>query len=215
MTVDVDARVKAFLGERNSGARPASFDFCFNHFQDARDRDELDDLKDGSGLVLSSLHLGFYLASWGMMRGSGELSRRSVRELFPVVRAIVAEPPRTWAIDVHGYETDIDELLEVSRRIRGAFMVNASDTLVTKTMLGVFGCVPAFDRYFRIGFGCSTLCRSALEKIGRFYQNNTAAVDGAQVLTLDVATGLTTDRRYPRAKIIDMVFSEEGIRPNE
>jgi hypothetical protein len=47
----------------------------------------------------------------------------------------------------------------VSREAFKVSRVNASDTLVTKTMQGVFGCVPAFDRYFRIGFGCQTLTK--------------------------------------------------------
>jgi hypothetical protein len=45
---------------------------------------------------MSCLQLGFYLASWGMMRGSGDLLQRSVRELAPVVDQIAAEPPDMW-----------------------------------------------------------------------------------------------------------------------
>jgi hypothetical protein len=42
--------------------------------------------------------------------------------------------------------TRTHEVLALSRRVRRAFSVPASDILVTKTMLGVFGWVPAFDR---------------------------------------------------------------------
>jgi len=31
---------------------------------------------------------------------------------------------------------------------------NPSDTLITKTMLGIFGNVPAFGHYFNKGFSC-------------------------------------------------------------
>ena len=102
-------------------------------------------------------------------------------------------------------------MLALSSRIREAFTVSASDTLVTKTMLGVFGCVPAFDRYFRIGFNCQTLCRRALTRIGEFYEDNQAEIDDQKVFTIDFATGLDTERRYSRAKIIDMIFFQEGV----
>lgn len=49
----------------------------------------------------------------------------------------------------------------------------ASDVLVTKIMLGVFGCVPAFDRYIKDGFGSPaegmpalTFGAEALHRIG-------------------------------------------------
>jgi len=44
--------------------------------------------------------------------------------------------------------------------------VSSTDTLVTKTMLGVFGCVPALDRYFRIGFREGTRTKPTLKAIG-------------------------------------------------
>jgi hypothetical protein len=51
-------------------------------------------------LVVASLHLGFYLASWGMMRGSGDLLQNSLYSLKPVVQAILREQSATWALDV-------------------------------------------------------------------------------------------------------------------
>ena len=73
MTVDIGGNVKAFLDDRDPGARYASFDYCFNHFQAARESSESRASGDGDSLLLSCLQLGFYLASWGMMRGSGDL----------------------------------------------------------------------------------------------------------------------------------------------
>jgi len=102
-------------------------------------------------------------------------------------------------------------VLALSRRVRRAFTIPASDILVTKTMLGVFGCVPAFDRYFRLGFGCQTLCSGALVRIGTFYREDQAATDAHRVFTLDLDSGRNTDRRYSRAKIIDMNFFQEGF----
>ena len=219
MTVDINGNLKAFLDDRDPGARYASFDYCFNHFQAARESGNLARLGEGDGLLLSCLQLGFYLASWGMMRGSGDLLQRSMRRLIPVVETIIDEPAATWALDAHSYSSESGDVLELSKRIRSAFKdgardsnVGVSDTLVTKTMLGVFGCVPAFDRYFRIGFGCETLCRSALVRIGKFYADNRSEIDAQNVFTLDFASGRDTQRRYSRAKIIDMIFFQEGIQ---
>ena len=211
MTVDIDANLTAFLGDRTSEARYASFDYCFNHFQEARESGDTAKLADDDHRMLSCLQLGFYLASWGMMRGSGDLLQRSVRDLVPVIEMIAAEPASTWDFDAHCLGTRTDEVLALSRRVRRAFSIPASDILVTKTILGVFGCVPAFDRYFRIGFGCQTLCADALVRIGNFYIGHQAEIDARRVFTLDVDSGLETKRRYSRAKTIDMIFFQEGL----
>jgi hypothetical protein len=47
--------------------------------------------------------------------------------------------------------------------------LNASPVLVTTTMPGVFGCIPALDRFYRLGFGRATLDRVMLCKISDFY----------------------------------------------
>jgi hypothetical protein len=214
MTVDIDANLTAFLENRTPEARYASFDYCFNHFQEARESGNAAALADGDHRMLSCLQLGFYLASWGMMRGSGDLLQRSVRDLVPVIEMIAAEPPSTWDFDAHCLATRTDEVLALSRRVRQAFTVPASDTLVTKTMLGVFGCVPAFDRYFRTGFGCQTLCADALVRVGNFYIDHQAKIDARRVFTLDFENGLDTKRPYSSAKIIDMIFFQEGLKLN-
>lgn len=84
-------------------------------------------------------------------------------------------------------------------------------TLVTKTMLGVFGCVPAFDRFFRMGFGPATLSPKTFKKIGVFYRDNQDEIDAARVYTLDFITEDETKRQYSRAKIIDMVFFQKSF----
>jgi hypothetical protein len=128
-----------------------------------------------------------------------------------VVQQVAAEPESTWSLHAQSLTDVADDVLVVSRRIRNSFTISASDTLVTKTMLGVFGCIPAFDRFFRIGFGCSTLCKWVLQRIGKFYDDNKPIIDGQQVFTLDFATGEDTERPYSKAKLIDMVHFQEGF----
>ncbi len=80
----------------------------------------------------------------------------------------------------------------------------------SKIMLGVFGNVPAFDNYFKRGFGASTFGPKALEEVGRFYAENSETIEKYRIPTLDFSTGTPTERRYTRAKVIDMIFFIEG-----
>jgi hypothetical protein len=92
---------------------------------------------------------------------------------------------------------------------------SASDTLVTKIMLGVFGNVPAFDDNFTYGCKvahiCATFGRKSLKDIGGFYRTNAAVLDRYRVPTLDFLTGEQTGRAYTRAKVIDMALFVEGL----
>src|SRR6185437_15455954 len=76
MTVDIDANLATFLADRTPDARYASFDYCFNYFQEARESGDTSHLADNDHRMLSCLQLGFFLASWGMMRASGDFYRR-------------------------------------------------------------------------------------------------------------------------------------------
>jgi len=91
-----------------------------------------------------------------------------------------------------------------------------SDTLLTKIMLGVFGCVPAFDINFRRACKpeglVATFGSGALRRIESFYRNNRSLIEAQRLPTLDFTSGGETQRRYTRAKIIDMAFFIEGER---
>ncbi len=211
MTVDIAANVQAYLQERSPTARYSSFDYCYNYFQSHRDRNALNQLASPAGMQLSCLQLAFYLASWGMLRGSSVLLRRSSRHYAPVIQAIVETPPHIWEIDAHNYSDEkCDLLLGAAAQIRAALPDPASDILVTKIMLGVYGCVPASDTYFRRGFGTYTLGARALRRVGQFYRDNQAEIEANRARTLDFDSGQLTERRYPRAKVIDMSFFIEG-----
>lgn len=168
--MNIEVKLNTFLVARSAGSRYASFDYCFNYFQEAREDGKVACLSDDRRLELSCLHLGFYLASWGMMRGSGELLQRSLRAFAPVVEMLAEEPETSWNLDV-----------------------------------------PAFDRFFVDGFGASTLCSGALVSIGEYYEENQSVLDDVEIHTLAFASGCYTHRCYPVAKVIDMIFFQEGL----
>ena len=94
--VDVEQDLHDYIdGDTNmQGVGPleryASFDYCFNHFQSFRERGKVDQLASPEYMQLSCLQLGFYLASWGMLRGSTFLFTKSAKVYEGVVHAIAA-----------------------------------------------------------------------------------------------------------------------------
>ena len=193
--------------------RYASFDFCFNYFQAFRESGRIEAISDIEHLQTSCLQLGFYLASWGMLRGSSFLLEKSLKVYEPVIIAIANAGKTWWEIDADCYTSaNIDHLIECRDVIAKAFVSAGapSDTLITKIMLGVFGNVPAFDTNFKTGFGVNTFGKKALEKIALFYKDNEKIIETCQRATVDFATGRRTCRFYTRAKVIDMLFYIEG-----
>ena len=81
--MDIAENVKTFKeGEgKDRGLRPnersASFDYCFNYFQSFREEDKIGELAEPSHMEVSTLQLAFFLASWGMLRGSSFLLERA------------------------------------------------------------------------------------------------------------------------------------------
>jgi hypothetical protein len=196
---------------RTPDARYASFDYCFNYFQSFREAGKVRAIAEPDNIQLSCLHLGFYLASWGMLRGSAELLQKSARHLFPIIEVIAGAEGPLWEIDAHCYtEPNIRQLLDAGRTFRQA-QPGMSDILVTKIMLGVFGNVPAFDTNFKKGFQVSTFGPKALRKIGAFYEEHATVIDRYRVPTLEFVSGEPTSRKYTRAKVIDMAFFIEGM----
>lgn len=196
---------------RQPDDRYASFDYCFNYFQSFRDAGTTAQLSSSEHIQASCLQLGFYLASWGMLRGSSHLLQKSARFLSPVVDLISKSDVEFWTIDAQCYDrVTIRRVLDMGANIARA-IGSDSDTLVTKVMLGVFGCVPAFDQYFKRGFGVSTFGPKALEKVAAFYQQHPELVDGWRIPTVDFVTGEPTNRTYTRAKVIDMAFFVRGM----
>jgi hypothetical protein len=217
--VDIGDNIKLFRGDRQPHRRSASFDYCFNYFQSFREGGRAADLAATENMLLSCLHLGFYLASWGMFRGSSGLRSRSLKQFEPVVELIAHAPSDVWEVDAHCYSGAVcRRLVGTARDIQEALHYTdgawPTRTLATKIMLGVFGNVPAFDS--RVVAGLRKTRRTgrfgirALQDIGRFYDEHYEVIEQYREYTLDFTTGQPTQRRYTRAKVIDEIFYIEG-----
>lgn len=190
--------------------RYTSFDYCFNHFKQPSEYI----LKD---MEKSCLVIGFYLASWGMLRGSSFLLTKSIRYYEPLVEYIANADKNLWNIDVDNYtDVNINKIITVYNDIKKEIIGGKKHvhlTLVTKIMLGVFGMIPAFDSFFCKSFkeifnecGFTVVNKKSLKCISDFYIANKIDIDTAsnKIFTKKYANFQNTNFKYTKAKIIDM-----------
>lgn len=206
---DIDTIVNKFKIQSNPDDRYTSFDYCYNYFRATNDI-----TKD---IEKSCLVLGFYLASWGMFRGSSFLLQKSVKHFESTIRYIATLDSSVWEIDVDNYdENNILTIIKIYNDIKTRLINNNNSdlTLITKILLGVFGFIPAFDNYFCNSFraisggqcGFRKVNVKSLTLIKTFYESNKTTIDrlSAETFTTDFMTGQKTIINYPKAKIIDM-----------
>lgn len=217
MVTDLEIRslIKKYIGEsgsdqgRDPDDRLASFDYCYNYFHIFYKEKRISELGSEKNLQMSCLQLGFYLASWGMLRGSANLLKRSVRHFRRLIFEVSKMSPELWEIDVDKYDRDnIRTLLNCKNQTITALRSkdsyrDPSDTLTTKVMLGVFGNVLAFDSNVVKSFGYGAT-EANLLKVRRFYDEHKLVFDDIHIPTLDFLSGKRTDLYYPKVKLIDM-----------
>ncbi len=213
---NIEFAISDFKSSRDGMSRYASYDYCFNHFNSVENSKFTDDMEK------SCLALGFYLASWGMFRGSSFLLGKSVKTFVPVIEYIAQLDKSVWKIDAHNLNDNYDQVLEIYSKIKEVLIAknNAHLTLITKIMLDVFGCVPAYDRFFIKSFneifkgrcGFSSFNIRSLSCIHDFYIANQSVID----LCSERISTITFDDSnpkfsYKKSKIIDMYGFTIGL----
>ena len=220
--LNVKQSINEFLKEREPERRYSSFDYCFNYFHKFFEDGMTKKLCSDGNLEKSCLHLGFYLASWGMYRGSSFLLKeKSVRHYANLITEI-SKPKNVeyWKIDVDNYTDDnITLLMGCKEMIKDSLEIGTHNynILVTKIMLGVYGNTPAFDVNFKAGikkeglaFKVNTFNEDSLKKVNKFYLNHKRDFDNKKVYTVDFITGKNTNILYTKAKLIDMAAFQIG-----
>jgi hypothetical protein len=215
--------IKQFMNERKAGHRYASFDYCFNYFRRFKSTGRLKDLANKENLEKSCLQLGFFLASWGMFRMSGKLGQEANAKHFEkLIREISLwqeshKLARIWDVDAanYGEKATRDLLVEGYKRIKRLVKParqKSHRALVTKIMLGMFGCVPALDSFFVSTFKTYELDDPALQRIYEFYRAHSDAIqaEGKKATMFDFSSGKLTGEHYTDAKIIDMIGFQKG-----
>lgn len=194
--------------------RPQSWDFCYEHFSD------LDRVL--SDRQASCMYLGYYLASWGMLRGSTYLFRSTnARHYLKVIDVMCDYDAELRGVTPERFgERDIQELLVSAYRDIGNALLpdgGARITLVTKILMGIWGVFPSIDTYFLRTFrrlekdagrrgGFWRFSAKTVDFVGDFYDVHKQEIDrlASAYQTVDFETGESSGRNLPAAKIIDI-----------
>ncbi len=200
---DFPIQINQFMTHRSSNVhRYASWDFCYEYFYHNQGK------LVGQQLQTSCMQLWSYLASWGMIVRGNELQRQSYACLVDVVKYInIHQKCYQVHLDDINY---IDKMLTLYDELDQALNLHSQKnrkTLITKIILGVYGCCPAFDNRFCTTFGLSTtgrLTRNNLKEVQEFYFNNINDINNENIQTLPFGNSNRASLRYPAAKLIDM-----------
>lgn len=202
----------------DENGRYRSWEHCYSHFIKARGSQEID-------YDYLSLQLAFYLASWGMYRGSSFLLQKDYKVHIPVVKELLSEKYDVLAgIKCVSFREksnqqlllDINSFLgqyydKIRREVKEQELKNQlSFTLITKILMGTLGCVPAYDRYFIAGIKNQKVATGnynlkSIMQLVDFYEKNSARLE--PVREKMKVEGMP----YPQMKMIDMGFWQVGF----
>ena len=201
----------------NENGRSRSWEHCYRVFRDAR----TDPSPDYDYL---SLHLAFYLASWGMYRGSSFLLQKDYKVLSPSVDEILKpEYDCLFGVacmdlrefEVQGSLENLNKYIAkhfepIRDEVAGRKVPSSvSPVLITKILMGTLGCVPAYDRFFVDGIKkykvtTQEYSQNSLLKLVGFYEEHNDRLEEAR-------RGFEDDGlMYPQMKLLDMGFWQVG-----
>lgn len=200
--------------EDDENGRYKSWEYCYSVFIDARkSQEELD-------YDYLALQLAFYLASWGMYRGSSFLLKKDYKVHVAAAEIILDKKYDDLAgMKCNDLEDNWDKINDLYKTLQEHYISirndgkTVSSTLITKIIMGTLGCVPAYDRYFTLGVKTQGVTsgyfgKKSLGGLVEFYNNNTDIIDGLNYSTDD-------GKPYPQMKIIDMGFWEIGRKKDK
>lgn len=197
-----------------SRRRERSWDLCFSYFQEHR--------RPTEAMETSCLHLGYYLASWGMLRGSSFLFRETnLLHYQGVIEVIEKHNENLLGWDVSDYldaaKYEQFSLAWTDLRVALVPEGRASLTLVSKVMMGVWGCVPSFDTYFVATFKSLAQTRgergawnrAGKDALGMLHEVDEQHADEIESVrdrypVWDFASGGPSEQRMTRAKVLDI-----------
>ena len=202
----------------NENGRSRSWEHCYRVFRDAR----TDPSPDYDYL---SLHLAFYLASWGMYRGSCFILQKDYKVHTPIVEEILkpeydclfglacadVRNSDVWKQLKTLYDDIAEHFGPIRDEVAGRKVPSSvSPVLITKILMGTLGCVPAYDRFFVDGIKkykvtTQEYSRNSLLKLVDFYEEHNGRLEEAR-------RGMRTDDlTYPQMKLLDMGFWQIGF----
>lgn len=206
--------------QEDENARFRSWEHCYRQFEQAKQEHYISD----EYIDYLSLHLGFYLASWGMMRGSSFLLQKDYRVHREIVKEILKNDySALWHISCSelNKQENINALIKLIENLKLIYRsqrdkvknakVDISDTLVTKVLLGTLGCLPAYDNLFKSSIlkynvAQQKLGERSIKDLAAFYLYYKDALEEQRRIVSN-ARGI----EYPQMKILDMAFWQMGM----
>lgn len=197
-----------------SEGRYQSWDLCYKHFQEnIFKRKNLNE----QSIDHAALMLAFYLASWGMYRGSSFLlkeytytiHKKAIDILFSHRDILNQETIKNPNIL---FDTIISELTEyyLSKKLQVSSkqVNNISQTLISKIIMGTTGLMPAYDRNVKKELKRRNLSQSFSKKgyqdLLKLYEKNQTEINK-----------LSKKYKYPPMKILDMYLWEKGSKTKD
>ena len=202
----------------NENGRSRSWEHCYRVFRDAR----TDPSPDYDYL---SLHLAFYLASWGMYRGSCFILQKDYKVHTPIVEQILkpeydclfglactdVRNNDVWAQLKKLYDYIAAYFDPIRKEVAGHEVTTpVSPILITKILMGTLGCVPAYDRFFEegvkhLGLKEKNYKKNSLLELADIYEaHNDRLEEARRAMQID-------DLTYPQMKLLDMGFWQIGF----
>lgn len=203
---------------KKPNARALSWEHCISQFAAAFAKPEKS-ASDEKTVDLLSLHLGFYLASWGMERNS-KLMDFDYKIHAPFVRVLLGYSDlfRKDLADFRDPKAmerfkEMHEAVEKHcSQFSEAKSYKASDILVSKIILGTLGIAPAYDRnvkksVIKYGISSGKFSPRSFKELAYYFTENCAA---------DITARMTNEMQklcphYTRAKVIDGILWILGL----
>ncbi len=179
--------------------RYSSWDVCYQYFRDVKSFDKNSNI--------AGLHLGFYLASWGMFRGSSELLNSGIKKYNDLAELLISKKHAGF---IEQYNS-IEKFLEDNA-------ISATQTLITKIMLGVYANTPAVDQFFnkttkrycKSGIYDKDQASKVLDKIKEIFNTK---IDSGKTIEKFIEEDLPKSD-LSKYKILDAIFFEIGRKLN-
>ncbi len=197
--------------------RYKSWEHCYKIFGENQNKTEEETID------YLCLHLAFYLASWGMYRGSSFLLQKDYKVHKKAVLEMQKEEYNSLRnatpdqlvteenlLKIFYLQGELEKIYQEIKDSVSKSKTAVSDTLITKILMGVFGCVPAYDRYVKYtlkeyGLGRNSFKNStALEGITKIYNNFKPIIDSERDMINSYGFN------YPYMKVIDIFLWQIG-----
>ena len=216
--LDIESKLNEIVKiyKKDTNGRHLSYVHCRNAFLKYRN--------DKSKYDYLALHLFAYLGSWGMFRNSF-FQQKDYTFLIPLIEILCKnnyEPLADSKVFGSDNEKAVELILNLAKEIKNYFIgkiyykedveqksvENVTDTLISKIILGTYGCIVAYDNNVVAALRerklSTSLTKKSITQLINIVNDNKEEIDSV-INSLE-------DKTYTKMKILDMYFFYEGMK---